>query len=73
MGLLNLCISNFISWEVIFITVVYYVYSLLLWRILPAKEVHGTRLVHHGHALLYRFNDMYIQTSSRPLLNISVD
>lgn len=58
-GLLNLSISNFISWEVIFITVVYYIYSLFLWRILPAKEVHGTKLVHHGRPLLYRFNGMY--------------
>lgn len=58
-GLLNLSLSNFISWEAIFITVAYYAYGLCLWRILPAKEVYGTKLVHHGRPLLYRFNGMY--------------
>ncbi|KAL9055562.1 MAG: hypothetical protein Q9162_003459 [Coniocarpon cinnabarinum] len=33
----------------------YYAFSLLLWKILPAKEVQGTELG-NGHRISYRFN-----------------
>lgn len=62
----NLSISSFISWEALLVTLGYYVYSLLLWRLLPASVVHGTKLVHHGRPLSYRFNCTY-RASSRPL------
>ncbi|GAQ09530.1 delta(14)-sterol reductase [Aspergillus lentulus] len=55
-GLVNASIANFFSWEVTLVTIAYYILGLLLWRILPAKQVHGTKLVHHGRPLLYRFN-----------------
>ncbi|EYE94825.1 ERG4/ERG24 ergosterol biosynthesis protein [Aspergillus ruber CBS 135680] len=66
-GLLNLSISNFVSWEAIFTTTVYYVYSLLLWRIFPAKEVHGTKLVHHGRPL-----SIFITTFSAIVVTLAV-
>ncbi|KAL4812107.1 ERG4/ERG24 ergosterol biosynthesis protein [Aspergillus spinulosporus] len=55
-GLLNASLADFLSWEVMLVTVAYYVFGLLLWRILPTKEMHGTKLVHHDRPLLYRFN-----------------
>ncbi|KAF7166245.1 hypothetical protein CNMCM5623_000002 [Aspergillus felis] len=55
-GLLNASMANFFSWEVTFITLAYYIWGLLLWRILPAKEVYGTKLLQHGRPLSYRFN-----------------
>ncbi|RAH48296.1 putative C-14 sterol reductase [Aspergillus brunneoviolaceus CBS 621.78] len=47
--LLSIGLSNFLSWKVTLVTVAYY-------KILPAKEVHGTKLVHHDRPLQYRFN-----------------
>jgi delta14-sterol reductase len=58
-GLLNARMANFFSWEVTLVTVAYYIWGLLLWRILPAKQVYGTKLVHHGRPLSYRFNGNY--------------
>ncbi|KAF4228625.1 hypothetical protein CNMCM6457_006832 [Aspergillus fumigatiaffinis] len=55
-GLLNATVANFFSWEVTLVTLAYYSWDLLLWRILPAKQVYGTKLVHHGRPLSYRFN-----------------
>ncbi|RAL16217.1 ERG4/ERG24 ergosterol biosynthesis protein [Aspergillus homomorphus CBS 101889] len=55
-GLLNVSLSSFLSWKVTSVTVAYYVFGLFIWKILPAKEVHGTKLVHHDRSLLYRFN-----------------
>lgn len=51
----------FFSWKVTGIAVAYYVWSLLLWRVLPAREVHGTKLVHHSRPLTYRFNGKHAQ------------
>ncbi|KAF4177618.1 hypothetical protein CNMCM8694_003346 [Aspergillus lentulus] len=55
-GLVNASIANFFSWEVTLVTIAYYILGLLLWRILPAKQIYGTKLVHHGRPLSYRFN-----------------
>ncbi|KAF7181916.1 hypothetical protein CNMCM7691_001304 [Aspergillus felis] len=55
-GLLIASMANFFSWEVTFVTFAYYIWGLLLWRILPAKQVYGTKLMHHGRPLSYRFN-----------------
>ncbi|KAK1147061.1 erg24, C-14 sterol reductase [Aspergillus melleus] len=44
------------SWEATGVVLGYYLFSLLLWRILPAQTTHGTKLVHHGRRLEYRFN-----------------
>ncbi|KAK2879978.1 hypothetical protein FQN49_000704 [Arthroderma sp. PD_2] len=37
----------------------YYLLSLILWKVLPAQETQGTKLVHHGKPLNYRFNAFY--------------
>jgi delta14-sterol reductase len=58
-GLLNATVADFFSWEVTLVTLAYYSWDLLLWRILPAKQVYGTKLVHHGRPLSYRFNGNY--------------
>ncbi|RAK79537.1 putative C-14 sterol reductase [Aspergillus fijiensis CBS 313.89] len=55
-NLLNIGLSNFLSWKVTLVTVAYYVFGRSLWKILPAKEVHGTKLMHHDRPLQYRFN-----------------
>ncbi|KAI9044649.1 putative C-14 sterol reductase [Aspergillus affinis] len=44
------------SWQATGVVVVYYCFSLLLWRVLPAQITHGTKLAHHGRPLEYRFN-----------------
>ncbi|PGH26820.1 hypothetical protein AJ80_01397 [Polytolypa hystricis UAMH7299] len=44
------------SWEVTGVLLGYYLLSLILYRVLPAQEVHGTKLVQHGRPLKYRFN-----------------
>ncbi|PYH99086.1 ERG4/ERG24 ergosterol biosynthesis protein [Aspergillus ellipticus CBS 707.79] len=49
-------IWDLFSWKVSSMVLAYYVLSLALWRILPAQEVHGTKLVHHGRPLKYRQN-----------------
>lgn len=47
---------GFCSWSVAGWVLAYYVLSLLLYRILPAQEVYGTKLRESGRPLLYRFN-----------------
>ncbi|RAL02516.1 ERG4/ERG24 ergosterol biosynthesis protein [Aspergillus ibericus CBS 121593] len=49
-------IWDLFDWKVIGIVLAYYIFSLLLWRVLPAQQVHGTKLVHHGRPLQYRMN-----------------
>ncbi|KAE8382951.1 ergosterol biosynthesis ERG4/ERG24 [Aspergillus bertholletiae] len=44
------------SWEVTSVVFAYYLLSMFLWKILPAREVRGTKLVHHGRPLMYRLN-----------------
>ena len=44
------------SWEVSGVVLAYYVFSMVLWRVLPAQEVHGTKLVQNGRPLKYRLN-----------------
>ncbi|KAI1491029.1 putative C-14 sterol reductase [Biscogniauxia mediterranea] len=44
------------SWKVTGVVLLYYLVSLVLWRILPAHEVYGTKLPQHGRPLKYRFN-----------------
>ncbi|PYH74114.1 uncharacterized protein BO88DRAFT_439673 [Aspergillus vadensis CBS 113365] len=44
------------DWKVTVAVLAYYVFVLLLWRLLPAQRVHGTKLVHHGRPLEYRMN-----------------
>ncbi|KAI3343604.1 putative C-14 sterol reductase [Ustulina deusta] len=48
--------SGLHSWEVTGVALGYHFFSLLLWRILPAEEVLGTKLVQHGRPLKYRMN-----------------
>ncbi|PKY00231.1 putative C-14 sterol reductase [Aspergillus campestris IBT 28561] len=50
-GVWDLC-----SWQVMGVVLAYYLVSLVLWRILPANETLGTKLVHHGRPLKYRLN-----------------
>ncbi|GKT80349.1 delta-sterol reductase [Colletotrichum tofieldiae] len=50
-GIWGLC-----SWEVMGWTLAYYLLSLVLYRILPAQELLGTKLVQSGRPLTYRFN-----------------
>ncbi|KAF4452300.1 putative c-14 sterol reductase ERG-3 [Fusarium austroafricanum] len=44
------------SWEVTGWLAAYYFVSLVLYRVLPAQEVYGTKLRESGRPLLYRFN-----------------
>ncbi|PLB51187.1 putative C-14 sterol reductase [Aspergillus steynii IBT 23096] len=44
------------SWEATGVVLAYYLFSLILWRVLPVHITHGTKLVHHGRPLEYRFN-----------------
>ena len=37
----------------------YYLLSMILWTVLPAQEVHGTKLVRNGRPLKYRLNGKY--------------
>ncbi|KAI0392913.1 putative C-14 sterol reductase [Xylariaceae sp. FL0594] len=48
--------SGLHSWEVTAVTLGYHFFSLLLWKLLPAEEVLGTKLVQHGRPLKYRLN-----------------
>lgn len=47
---------GFASWEATAWVAAYYLLSLLLYRLLPAEEVYGTKLRESGRPLLYRFN-----------------
>lgn len=49
-------IRGFMSWEVTGWLFAYYFLSLVLYRVLPAQEVYGTKLRESGKALKYRFN-----------------
>lgn len=49
-------IWGFCSWEVFGWNTAYYFLSLVLYRILPAQEVLGTKLAQSGRPLKYRFN-----------------
>lgn len=51
-------IWGFSSWEVTGWVLAYYALSLVLYRILPAQEVYGTKLRESGRPLKYRFNGM---------------
>ncbi|ORY61234.1 putative C-14 sterol reductase [Pseudomassariella vexata] len=44
------------SWEVTGVVLAYYALSMILYRIFPAQEVRGTKLVQHGRPLMYRLN-----------------
>ncbi|EEP80494.1 Delta(14)-sterol reductase [Uncinocarpus reesii 1704] len=52
-------VSQFASWEVTGWVLAYYLFSLLLYRILPAQEIYGTKLRESGRPLKYRFNAFY--------------
>ncbi|WQF90255.1 Putative sterol reductase [Colletotrichum destructivum] len=49
-------IWGFCNWHVFGYTLAYYLLSLVLHRILPAKEVYGRKLAQSGRPLKYRFN-----------------
>lgn len=49
-------IQGFVSWEATSWVLVYYLVSLILYRVLPAHEVYGTKLRESGSPLKYRFN-----------------
>lgn len=53
-------ISDLCSWVVIGVVLAYYLFSMILWRILPAQEVNGTKLVQHDRPLQYRLNGRHI-------------
>lgn len=50
-GVFGLC-----SWGVFGWVLVYYMLSMILWKVLPAQEVNGTKLVQHDRPLTYRLN-----------------
>ncbi|KAL4877464.1 ergosterol biosynthesis ERG4/ERG24 [Aspergillus karnatakaensis] len=58
-GLLNADVTTLFSWDAMLISVGYYVFNLFLWRVLPAQEIYGTKLKHHGRPLQYRFNSFF--------------
>lgn len=47
---------DFFSFRVLIAVLAYYLLSMVLWRMLPAQELYGTKLVHHGRPLKYRLN-----------------
>ncbi|KAK7413843.1 erg24, C-14 sterol reductase [Neonectria punicea] len=49
-------LSGFFSWEVTGWLLAYYLLSLILYRVLPAHELYGTKLRESGRPLKYRFN-----------------
>ena len=49
-------IRDLVSWEVTGVVLAYYILSMVLYRVLPAQEVQGTKLVRHGRPLQYRLN-----------------
>lgn len=61
-------IRGFSSWEATGWVTAYYLLSLVLYRVLPAEEVHGTKLRESGRPLLYRFNGLWHRHSARFLL-----
>ena len=54
-GIWGLC-----DWRVTLWLLGYYAVSLVLYRILPAQEVYGTKLRLSGRPLLYRFNGRFL-------------
>ena len=44
------------SWEATGVVLAYYLLSMILYKVLPAQEVYGTKLVQNGRPLKYRFN-----------------
>lgn len=52
-------IRGFASWEATGWTVAYYLLSLVLYRVLPAQELYGTKLRESGRPLKYRFNSFH--------------
>lgn len=51
-------IWGFCSWKASGWLAAYYLLSLFLYRVLPAKQVYGTKLRESGRPLEYRFNGM---------------
>ncbi|WYZ45073.1 hypothetical protein EsH8_VIII_000389 [Colletotrichum jinshuiense] len=49
-------IWGFVSWNVTGWVLAYYLVSLVLYRVLPAHEVYGSKLLESGRPLKYRFN-----------------
>lgn len=47
---------GFASWKATGWLSAYYLLSLILYRVLPAHEVYGTKLRESGRPLKYRFN-----------------
>lgn len=52
-------IQGFATWEATGWVFAYYLLSLVLYRVMPAYEVYGTKLRESGRPLLYRFNGVY--------------
>jgi Delta14-sterol reductase len=52
------------SWKATGWTIAYYLFSAILYRVLPAEEATGTALA-NGHRLKYRFNGMAAPHSVR--------
>ena len=63
-------IWGFCSWKASGWLAAYYLLSLFLYRVLPAKQVYGTKLRESGRPLEYRFNGM-AQLPERPLQGIA--
>jgi delta14-sterol reductase len=53
-------ISGFVSWNATFWLLVYNAVSLVLYRVLPAHELYGSKLRESDKPLWYRFNGMWI-------------
>lgn len=56
-------VSGFVSWDTTAWVMAYYLLSLVLYRVLPAQEVYGTKLRESGRPLLYRLNGKCRSTS----------
>lgn len=62
-------IRDLVSWEVTGVVLAYYLLSMVLYRILPAQDAQGTKLVRHGRPLQYRLNGK--RTHKHYVLNVA--
>ncbi|KAH9887459.1 putative C-14 sterol reductase [Xylariomycetidae sp. FL2044] len=49
-------LRDFVSWKATAAVFGYHLFSLILWKVLPAHETRGTKLKYHDRPLEYRWN-----------------
>ncbi|KAI1082147.1 putative C-14 sterol reductase [Whalleya microplaca] len=72
MGWPNGGIRDLGSWQVTGVVLAYYLLSLILWRILPAHEVYGTKLLRYERPLTYHLNYMHVPTFLASIVQLAI-